>query len=260
MAKRTAKTPLTKPQLLLLLLSLSFSLFLITLFVRTSLPRHESFVGPMTGLPLFERLLPAGTLTSEASISLLPDVERPAYAVGYSLGSQSGVALVVWDQARRRYAVVSNRLFASGVSGSSAQPPKLTVESLGREKPWIIIVRSPISDSSEGLFFALRQGNDLKFVTMTDSSGAERPAFFVTGQLSGAAGSGTAAFELQDINNDGLSEAVITSRSLNVGDSGSGWSTSVDVYRWRDGGFAYDRELSRILTSASDMFPEPAKR
>ncbi len=257
MPKRPAKPALSGTKTLLLLLSLSFSIFLVALFVRVSLPKHESFVGPMTGLPMFERLLPAGTLIAEDSISLLPDIQRPAYAVGYSLGSQSGVALVVWDQIRERYVTTANRLFASGVSGTAAQPPKLTVESLGKGQPWIIVIRSPLSDESTGTFFALRVGNDLKFVTMMDSQGKERPAFFLTGLLPGDGGSAT--MELQDINSDGLSEVLLKTAYFEDGDLGSGRAMSVEVYGWRDGGFVYNSELSRILTNASGLFPEPAK-
>jgi len=261
MPKQRTKTSLTTSRAMLLVLCLSFSLFLIVLFVRTSLPPRESLVGPMTGLPMFERLLTAGSQTAEDSIALLPDVGRPAYAVGYSLGSQSGVALVVWDQARQRYVTVANELIAKDVSGVAAQPPKLSVESLGKEKPWIIIVRAAISEKFEGVFFALRQGNDIVFpVMMIDSSGQERPAYFEIGQLPPDKGSGTSGFQFQDINGDGVAEAVVTARSFAGGSSGTSLSTSVDVYVWRNGGFIYDGELSRVLTKASGMFPEPPKQ
>ncbi len=259
MPKKTAKIRLSGTQTLLLLLSLSFSIFLVVLFVRVSLPPHETFIGPMTGLPMFERLLPAGTLIAEDSVSLLPDARRPAYAVGYSLGSQSGVALVVWDDARQRYVTVANRLFTGGDGrGATARPPKLNVESLGKDQPWIIVIRSPLGDSSDGVFFALRAGNDLEFVTLRDSEGRERPAFFMTGQLSGNAGAAT--MELQDINGDGLAEVMLRTTYFETGDLGAGRVMSVDVYGWHDGGFAYDSELSRVLTATSGMFPEPPKR
>lgn len=254
---------MTVPKKLGLLLSLSFSIFLLVLFVKFNLPVHDTFVSPVTGLPVFERLLPAGTLIDENSVALLPDSERPAYAVGYSLGSQSGVALVIWDSARQRYVTATNRLFANGVSGSAAKPPALAIESLGKDQPWIIVVRSAVGERADGVFFAVREANDLSFVSMQDSQGQTRPAFFLSGPLPANGGSGVAgmaAFELQDINGDGLSEAMATTRSFQADDSGAGLATSVDIYLWRDAGFVYDSELSRILTKASGIFPEPPQR
>jgi len=253
MPKAAPKLKMTRSKLLWLLLSLSFSLFLIVMFVRASLPRHETFVDPMTGLPVFERLLPAGAVFAEESASLLPDTERPAFVVGYSFGSQSGLALVLWDSVHRQYSTISNRLFADSVSGSAAKPPRVTVEPMGKDQPWIIIVRAAVGERTEGVFFALRKGYDLDFVSMKNS----QDRVVATGV---DPSSGARTLELHDIDRDGVLEALLTTRSFKADGPGAGWGTSVDVYLWQDDMFVYDIELSRILTRTSSMFPEPSRR
>jgi len=262
--KKSAKTD---RKVALLFLGAAAAILLVVLFVRASLPRRESFIDPATGLPQFQRLLPADEQTADDSFVALPDAVRPAYVVGYSSGSQSGVALITWDEARGIYWSVANRTFATGVSGAAAKPPSLSVINVGQGASSAVQVRAAMGPETSGSFFVARQENDLQFVNMRDASGKVRPALFVSGTVpnesvggdkagqNGAAYAATSDFRLEDVNNDGNAEAVVRSRSFK-----GGWSTSVDVYVWRDGLFDYDKELSRIMTTGATLFPEPGKR
>jgi len=260
------KHKLTGKKLAAILLSLALSFFLIALFIFASLPKHETFVDQATGRPRFDQIMPAGTLIGDGSVVEMPDAERSAYAVGYSLGSQSGVALVTWDADNGRYTTAANRLFAPRVSGSAAKPPRLSLEPLGDTLPTLIVVRAAVGERTEGTFFVRRDGPDLIFVEMTDSFGRTKPAFFLVGDIPsqddggpGLVTLGSSYLDLQDVNGDGGVEAMFSSRSIEMSESGGGWGTSVDVYSWSDGKFVYNKELSYILTKNSSIFPEPSR-
>jgi hypothetical protein len=256
----------TGKKLAVILLGLGISIFLFSLLVFSGLPKRETFVDKASGLPIFDRILPVGTLIAKESVVVVPDTGRPAYAVGYSLGSQSGVALVIWDAVDERYVQAADRPLPAGISGSVTKPPRLSLEPLGGKLPTLIVVRVAAGEKSEGVFFMQRDRSDLIFTQMTDSFGRTKPAYFIDGDIisrddrvEGLVTLGSAFFDMQDVDGDGGEEAILYSRSIDMSEGG-GWGTSVDAYSWSDGKFIYDKELSYILTKNSGIFPEPPGR
>jgi hypothetical protein len=262
---RQIKHKITGGKIAAVLISLGLSVFFIALFIFSGLSKQQTFADQATGRPLFDKLLPTGTLVSDQSVVELPDNGRTAYVAGYSLGSQSGIALIVWDASKNRFTTAANRLFAKGVSGSAAQPPRLTLEPLGEEQPTLIGIRAAVGEQADGLFFALREGDDLTFIQMIDSFGKSKTVFFVVGDIPSQNEDqpdlrtlNSADLLLQDVDNDGIKEIAYFSRTFEVGEGGSGWVTSVDAYSWKEGQFVFDKDLSFLLTKGHSMFPEPA--
>lgn len=261
---RQIKHKITGGKIVAALVSLGLSVFLIAFFIFGGLSHRPTFADPVSGKPLFDKLLPAGALLGDGSVVELADAGRPAFMAGYSLGSQSGLALVVWDAAASRFGVAANRLFTKNVSGSAAQPPTLSLEPLGEEAPTIVAVHAAIGNNSEGASFVRWDGQRLNFVEMTDGGGQTKSAFFAVGDFPvqneaspGLVTLNSASLLVQDVDQDGVKEAAYFSRSFEVSESGGGWSTSVDVYSWQDGRFVFNKELSYLLTRSRGMFPEP---
>lgn len=221
-----------------------------------SAPRGASLFEKGEG-PDLRRLLPAGAATAAESVVELPDATRPAYAVGYTLGRNVDIALIVWDSAVSRYVLAADRNFGTVKEGITPQIPSLSLRSLGAGASPAIMVRSQAADASTGVFFMARNGSALDYVQMRDGLGEIGPAFFVDGKLPSEDNGTTvwqdeSALVFEDIDMDGKDEAIETVRTY-----GAKKAVSVSVYVWRDGLLDFDKDLSKAMTTDAEIFVTP---
>jgi hypothetical protein len=207
-------------------------------------------VGVESVSPDAATLLPPGAATSDASMAAVPADPQPTWFIGYELDGQGRVALVEWDRRRHRYAVTADAALSAGASAVTGMP-SVAVEPLGTGAPAIIVAAGPHGGAyTDGIVLLLREGSSLRVLASVGADGVERPAFF----LRGSSAMNEESFELRDLDADGVKEIAATSSSAD----GNGAPTyAVTVYRWQEGRFALDQELSWAYTTSRNLFPEP---
>ena len=238
-------------RLLFLFLGLGLSLVLLSVIVRLDLYAPMS-IGGSDG-PDYDRLLPGATVHAGSAVELVDQV-RPAHVVAFSRDGVGGLALVAWDAARQRYENKSE-LLIGGLDPRLVGLPLLTKAALGPGAAEAIRLQTDVAGSGvEAVAFVVRRADTLQPIKLQDSRQRLRPAVFVNGQYEAA----NYEFRLQDVDGDDVPEAVVESRSFGGAGGGVGYTTSVDVYVWRNQLLVYDKELSWAMTTSATLFPSPS--
>ncbi|MBN1585480.1 hypothetical protein JW899_03885 [Candidatus Uhrbacteria bacterium] len=212
--------------------------------------RRTGFGELTVGDRRLEGLLPVGAETVPDGFLPL-DALPQATAVGYSANGKTRVALVVPDAGGRL--AVADDLDVSGTEPMVSGIPQLFFQIFGPGASPAIGVRSGAAFDAAATAFVLLDGRRLVMAERIDGSGRRHPAVFYTGNVL----EGYENFSLRDLTDDGLPEAIVEGRYVAYGDGTPGFSSSTDVYVWRNGAFAYDSELSRVMTLGNGLFPEP---
>lgn len=176
--------------------------------------------------------LPAGAQSGDRLIVPLMSV-APAYAVGYNLGGEARLGLVLWNRATSSYYLDKSWSAADGFGGSW-RVESLDFLGLGPAAPFI--VRTTLTDGGRRLVcLATSREIDLAAAKITSADGGVRPACF-----------DETAFRWLDIDGNNLFDIV-----LEPPDDGR------EVYVWDGALFDYSPTLSWGLKVSRELFPEP---
>lgn len=236
---------------LFLYLGAALTLILLAVVLQAGVRTPASIGGPEAA-PDFARLVD-GAVADSAPVEL-GDAVRPAYVKVFERQDQYGLALVAWNPVDQRYELLSE-LPVSSLDGRLSGQPELSWTAIGPGASEVVSLSVGVEGApAEATAYVVRQADRLQPLPLLDSRGRARAAVFVTGQY----GPAFYTYELKDIDGDEVPEAVAETRSLGSGTGRIGYETTVDVYAWRDGQFAYDKELSWAMTTSAALFPSPS--
>jgi hypothetical protein len=222
------------------------SLLLLWFVFRGMLPAAGG-IAPRLPAPEFSTFLPPGAELDGQPLEIVASPQT-SYIVSYRTDGSAHIALIEWSRDEAAYRLTASVALAEGdVSLERAAAMSLQPMGVGES---LILVRGPYGAYVEGVFVLARDSHGLGIVRLLAEDGLGGPAFFIEG--ASALHSEELAFE--DMDGDGPREALVVSREANDGGVAR---TRATVYRFTDGKFMYDAELSRVLTITKSLFPEP---
>jgi hypothetical protein len=165
----------------------------------------------------------------------------------YSLGNKAFLKGLTWDRETSKYAALA----AVPLTG---EPPLTGAPALSVIHPGsgvtLIEARASGGGYVEGVSLYEKTSRGIEAVRMVDEKGETAPAYF----LSGATVRHVEKVEFRDVSGDGTAAAVSTSTDIS---DAAGTVSTVRAFKWTDGAFKYDADLSRLLGASEGLFPEP---
>lgn len=204
-------------------------------------------VAPRAPAPDFSALLPAGSVLDAGPLEMAAS-PQPSYAATYRTAGAAHVALAEWDRISAEYRLGPAIALTEG-DATLERAGRLELQPIGAGDP-LLVASGPLGAYTEGVFLLARDAQGLGIVRLTDEEGKSGPAFF----LVGASAMHSEELDFADLDADGRSEAIAVSReSTEQGVA----RTAARAYRFRDGAFFYDSDLSKMMTISKSLFPEP---
>ncbi len=217
--------------------------------------------------PDYAALIPINDpLPNTAQIVQLAGIPLPSYVVGYNaVDGTPSLAFAVWNRGYHRYDWVSRLALPSSAAarpGLSAHQgaqldriDSVQLEQLGPNQSIFMVMGGPKDATTIGSrTLVTRDGESLRLVLLNYPESAAVPAIFPFDGLIEVDNGPTIFFS--DVNADGINELI--EAEFKKDDQTNQISKILHVYRWQQGNFYYDDQLSQIIKLKDGLFPEPA--